>query len=118
MIYGFFKTLQTLSPFIIFVVLAGGGIYFMIRSIKMPLQYLDDVIDAAKSLSDPDAPPLSLPEGLSDAENELNIARVQSQENLRLRKEAEQRKNDLIMYLAHDLKTQLSCRQRCRGAVS
>ena len=52
----------------------------MIRSIKMPLQYLDDVIDAAKSLSDPDAPPLSLPEGLSDAENELNIARVQSQE--------------------------------------
>lgn len=108
MIYGFFKTLQTLSPFIIFVVLAAGGIYFMVKSIKMPLQYLDDVIDAAKSLSDPDVPPLSLPEELSDAENELNLARVQSQENLRMRKEAEQRKNDLIMYLAHDLKTPLS----------
>lgn len=41
-------------------------------------------------------------------ENELNLARIQSQENLRLRKDAEQRKNDLIMYLAHDLKTPLS----------
>ena len=69
---------------------------------------LDDVIAAAKSLSDPAAPPIELPKELSDVENELNLARSRSQENLRARREAEQRKNDLIMYLAHDLKTPLS----------
>ncbi len=106
--YELLKTLQQLSPFIIFVVMMIGGIVFMVRAFQKPLLYLDDVIHAAKMLSQPDAPPISLPEDLSDAENELNTARTQLQENLRLRKDAEQRKSDLIMYLAHDLKTPLS----------
>ena len=79
----------------------------MVQALKK-LSYIDDVIAAAKTLPQPDAPPISLPEELADAEIELNRARTQMQENLRLRKEAEQRKNDLIMYLAHDLKTPLS----------
>lgn len=107
-LYRLLKTLQELSPTIIVVVMAIGGIIFMIRAIKKPLMYLDDVIDAAKLLSKPDAPEISLPKELSDSENELNIVRARMQENLRLRQEAEQRKNDLIMYLAHDLKTPLS----------
>ena len=107
-LYWILKSLQTLSPIIIFVIMFAGGIFFLIKGIKKPLLYLDDVIDAAKTLSKPDAPVISLPKELSDAENELNLARAQLQENLRLRKDAEQRKTDLIMYLAHDLKTPLS----------
>lgn len=107
-LYRLFKTLQMLSPYIIFMGLVGGSVFLMVRAVKKPLQYLDEVINAAKTLSETDAPAVSLPDELSDVENELNLARVQSQENLRLRKDAEQRKNDLIMYLAHDLKTPLS----------
>ena len=106
--YSLFKTLQMLSPVIVLVVMAVGSITFMRKAIEKPLEYLDTVIDASKTLSEPEAPAISLPEELSDVENELNLARIQSQENLRLRKDAEQRKNDLIMYLAHDLKTPLS----------
>ena len=106
--YSLFKTLQMLSPVIVLVVMAVGSITFMTKAIEKPLEYLDTVIDASKTLSEPEAPAISLPEELSDVENELNLARIQSQENLRLRKDAEQRKNDLIMYLAHDLKTPLS----------
>ncbi len=107
-LYGLFKTMQRHSPTIIFLVMAIGGFTFMVQAIKKALFYLNHVINAAKMLSQPDAPEISLPEELSIVETELNLARVQMQENLRLRKEAEQRKSDLIMYLAHDLKTPLS----------
>ena len=107
-LYIVLKSLQAMSPLIILTIMAVGSITFLVGAIKKPLQYLDDVIDAAKTLSDPDAPAVSLPYELSEVENELNLARAQSRENLRLRRDAEQRKNDLIMYLAHDLKTPLS----------
>ncbi len=108
LLYNILKALQALSPVIILAIMAAGCIIFLVIAIKKPLQYLDEVIDAAKTLSDPDAPTVSLPQELSEVENELNLARAQSRENLRLRRDAEQRKNDLIMYLAHDLKTPLS----------
>ena len=38
-------------------------------------------------------------------EDELNLVREGALRNAMLAKEAEQRKNDLIVYLAHDLKT-------------
>lgn len=108
LLYNILKALQALSPIIILAIMAAGCIIFLVIAIKKPLQYFDEVIDAAKTLSDPDAPTVSLPQELSEVENELNLARAQSRENLRLRRDAEQRKNDLIMYLAHDLKTPLS----------
>ena len=108
LLYNILKALQVMSPVIILAIMAIGSIIFLACAIKKPLQYLDDVIDAAKTLSDPDAPAVSLSQELSEVENELNLARAQSRENLRLRRDAEQRKNDLIMYLAHDLKTPLS----------
>ena len=50
------------------------GITFMRKAIEKPLEYLDTVIDASKTLSEPEAPAISLPEELSDVENELNLA--------------------------------------------
>ena len=45
---------------------------------------------------------------MGDVENELNLVREQALRNTMIAREAEQRKNDLIMYLAHDLKTPLA----------
>ncbi len=108
-LYYLLKVVEQLSPvLIVLLLLLAGFVWFTVRALRQPLGYLDDVIAAAKSLSDPAAPPIELPKELSDVENEVNLARSRSQENLRARREAEQRKNDLIMYLAHDLKTPLS----------
>lgn len=76
-LYGVFKALQVMSPVIILAIMAIGSIIFGLRY-KKPLQYLDDVIDAAKTLSNPDAPAVSLSQELSEVENELNLARAQS----------------------------------------
>lgn len=102
------KALQASAPFIMLVIITIFVIFFTTKSIKKPLRYLDDLIDAAKSLSSPNETPIRLPLELRDVENELNLAREESLRNMNLAKEAEQRKNDLVVYLAHDLKTPLT----------
>ncbi len=106
--YHMLKALQSLSPFIIALTVVICFFIFTYRTIRRPLIYLDDVIDAAKSLSSPTDSPITLPDDLSDIQNQLNLTREQALRNIILVKEAESRKNDLIMYLAHDLKTPLS----------
>lgn len=108
LLYNRLKAIQLLSPYIIVIIVIISIIFFAAKSIKKPLRYLDDLIDAAKSLSNPGEAPIRLPAELRDAENELNLAREQSLRNMNLAKEAEQRKNDLVVYLAHDLKTPLT----------
>ena len=49
-----------------------------------------------------------LPEDLAQTEYELNQVRLRALRDARAAQEAEQRKNDLIVYLAHDLKTPLT----------
>lgn len=73
-----------------------------------PLGYLDNIINAAERLSQPDEEPIQLPDTMRDVENELNLIREQALRSVAAAKEAEQRKNDLVVYLAHDLKTPLT----------
>ena len=51
---------------------------------------------------------IELPEEYKDVENQLNAIKNTAIKNERLAREAEQRKNDLVVYLAHDLKTPLT----------
>ena len=51
---------------------------------------------------------VKLPAEFLDTENKLNAIRNENIRNEQLAKEAEQRKNDLVVYLAHDLKTPLT----------
>ncbi len=107
-LYYILKALQILSPWLIGFLTLLGFIYFTYRTIRVPLTYLDDIIETAKLLAHPSEEAIVLPEALSDIENELNLVREQSLRNIAAAKEAEQRKNDLIVYLAHDLKTPLT----------
>lgn len=89
------------------LVLAGWGCvtyYFFSK----PLRYLDEIVAAAQKLAEPDAEPIRLPPAMKNVQDELNLVRERSLRNAMLAKEAEQRKNDLIVYLAHDLKTPLT----------
>ena len=107
-LYRIFKALENYSATIIVLAVLGGMFILAIISIKRALRYLNNMVDAAKSLSHPDDEPIELPEELNDIQNELNLAREQALRNIDAANEAVQRKNDLIMYLAHDLKTPLA----------
>ncbi len=107
-LYGFLKTLQALSPFFIIIVIVAGLFVFTFRAIKKTVRYLDELTDAAKSISEESDTPVKLSPELYDIQNEMNLVREQTLRNAMLAREAEQRKNDLIVYLAHDLKTPLT----------
>lgn len=76
--------------------------------LSKPLSYLDEVVAAAGSLAKPDSGPVTLSPAMADTQNELNLLKERALRDAALAKEAEQRKNDLIVYLAHDLKTPLT----------
>ena len=76
--------------------------------IQRPLRYLDDLLAATEQLASDKEQPIVLPEVMKGAENELNEVRLQAILDERRLMEQEEKKNDLIMYLAHDLKTPLT----------
>ena len=98
---------DTLGLWAIIAVLL-GWIALTYHFISKPLRYLDEVLNAAEALSSPGEAAISLSPSLKDVQDSLNLVREQALRSAMLAKEAEQRKNDLIVYLAHDLKTPLT----------
>lgn len=93
--------------FVVALLLLGWGV-ITYRIISKNLSYLDEVTEAAEALANPTSEPIVLSDDLAYMENELNLVREKALSNARAAKEAEQRKNDLVVYLAHDLKTPLT----------
>ena len=107
-LYRILRVVRDYLPFFVIAVLLTGWIAITHHFVFLPLRYLDELAKAAQKLAFPTSEPIMLSEGLSYLENDLNIAREKALENIRAAKEAEQRKNDLVIYLAHDLKTPLT----------
>ena len=85
-----------------------GWVVISWHFISRPVRQLDALIGASAQLTRPTEEPIRLPAALKAAEDELNLAREQALRSAYVAREAEQRKNDLIVYLAHDLKTPLT----------
>lgn len=75
---------------------------------KKLISYVDVMAEAGKQLVSDDDELIRLPIELKETEGQMNQVKQNALRNARLAKEAEQRKNDLIVYLAHDLKTPLT----------
>lgn len=93
---------------IMIILILIGWIVITLRFMTRPLRYLDELVDASEKLANPGEEPIRLSRAMKSVEDELNLVREGALRNAMLAKEAEQRKNDLIVYLAHDLKTPLS----------
>ena len=93
---------------IMLILILIGWIVITLRFMTRPLRYLDELVDASEKLAIPGEEPIRLSRAMKSVEDELNLVREGALRNAMLAKEAEQRKNDLIVYLAHDLKTPLT----------
>ncbi len=81
-------------------------LWYNIRRLTRMLEgLLDGVSKLAKGLSPEE---IALPDGLGEAEWKLRQALQNQRQAMDAARLAEQRKNDLIVYLAHDLKTPLT----------
>lgn len=83
-------------------------LYLTYKLLKKVVNYVYELQAATGKLFDKSVDYIELSPELSEIAININRLKQESEDNARLAKENEQRKNDLIMYLAHDLKTPLS----------
>ena len=69
---------------------------------------MDALTHASHELIDKSVDYITLPEELYDIERRFNELKSESIKNERLARENEQKKDELIVYLAHDIKTPLT----------
>ena len=93
--------------FLLIIWFIGFIIIFTITLMKS-LSYIDALVSESKKLITKTDEKINLPEDLKEAEETMNQIKKEALFNERLAKENEQKKNDLIVYLAHDLKTPLT----------
>lgn len=103
--YTFVKSFKLPLALLVFV---AGWLAIVLRALNRSLRYFDELSGAVgRLLADKDAP-IELPADLSIARNELAVIRSQSLADERAAHAAEQRKNELVAYLAHDIRTPLT----------
>lgn len=72
------------------------------------LSYLEEIINATEEVYSSKDELISISPELLEVENNLNNIKFNLEKNERIARETERKKNDLIVYLAHDLKTPLT----------
>ena len=107
-IYGMLYWLRDNIVLVAGAVVLLGWVVISYFFISRPYQQLQTLIDAADQLSRPGQDPIVLPDSMKSVEDRLNLAREEALRAQQAAHEAEQRKNDLVVYLAHDLKTPLT----------
>ena len=135
-LYDFLNWVRDYIVLVCIVTVLAGWVVISFYFISKPIKQLDVVANAAEQLSRPSEEPIQLPDSLEDisiqlnlefsvlclrseehirlpasmksVEDQLNLAREEALRAQRAAREAEQRKNDLVVYLAHDLKTPLT----------
>ncbi len=85
-----------------------GFILMLYNLIKKIFSYVTLISEASENLLNKDVEYIELPIELENLQRKMNHLKREALKNERLARESEQNKNDLIVYLAHDLKTPLT----------
>lgn len=102
---GPYNAVALLIEFVIIITVIVILLYFTLKKV---ISYITALSEASNQLLDKDVEMIYLPEELSDIQSKMNLLKMTSEKNERLAAENEKRKNDLIVYLAHDIKTPLT----------
>lgn len=107
-IYQVLKPIDDDPRVVLLVSWAIGFFFIFLYFWRKTLRYIDTIADASKMLVSDNDDFIHLPTELKAVEERMNQIKQEAIKNARLAREAERRKNDLIVYLAHDLKTPLT----------
>lgn len=91
--------------FLIWLILSIVNIYLTLKKV---FSYMNTIILSVDKLYDKNVEYINLPSELDNVEKKLNHLKSESEKNERLAKESEEKKDNLIVYLAHDIKTPLT----------
>ena len=85
-----------------------GLIVIIFLCLKKNLYYIDAIIEASSLLVEDNDEQIKLPSILYVIETKMNQIKKTARKNQQLAKENERRKDELVVYLAHDIKTPLT----------
>ena len=106
----FFYSITDLRTLIIpiLIIWVIGILVLLYRLLKKVFGYIDEVGKATEDLVNKDVEYIELPDELEEIKNHMNHLKRESEKNEKLAKENEEKKDELIVYLAHDIKTPLT----------
>lgn len=107
-LYMFFQLIDNYKIWFFILIWGIGSLIIMLTYWRKSIGYIDVITSAIDRLFETDTDLIKLPNELKDIEDRLNQIKYNTARNQQVAKEAEQRKNDLVVYLAHDLKTPLT----------
>lgn len=90
------------------ICVVAGFILFSFWSFRRTVWFMEDILGAVNGIYREKDELVELPQELHEVEKELNQVMLNVRTSRKKAEEAEQRKNDLIIYMAHDLKTPLT----------
>lgn len=106
----FFSSITTVRALVIplIIIWVIGTLVLLYRLLKKVFGYIDEIGKAAEELVNKDVEYIELPDELEEIQKRMNHLKRESEKNEKLAKENEEKKDELIVYLAHDIKTPLT----------
>ena len=106
----FFYSITDLRTLVIpiLIIWVIGTLVLLYRLLKKVFGYIDEVGKATEDLVNKDVEYIELPDELEEIQKRMNHLKRESEKNEKLAKENEEKKDELIVYLAHDIKTPLT----------
>lgn len=104
-IYYRVKTLKLPCAVLIYLI---GALIICVASHKRALSYVDAVSQAVRSFSESRDAAIKLPAELSGVQSDLELVRARVAADSHAATVAEERKNELVAYIAHDIKSPLT----------
>lgn len=92
--------------FIFFLIIGFSVIFYYYW--KKPWAYLNEIVEATQTIYEQNDHTIALSEPLQDIANQMNQIKMSVLLSKQAAKEAEDKKNELVMYLAHDIRTPLT----------
>ncbi|MDI9469797.1 MAG: HAMP domain-containing sensor histidine kinase [Bacillota bacterium] len=92
--------------YIMLLVIGFFGIFYFYW--KKPWNYLNEVIDATETVYEKSAKSITLSAPLHEVESRMNQIKLSVLTSEKSVAQAEEKKNELVMYLAHDIRTPLT----------
>ncbi len=107
-LYSFMHSLENNAPLVLICVWLVVLCFVIYHYWNKTVKYIEAVVAASSALINPENSPIHLPPLLKDVEYSMNQIKQTAIRNERSARDELQRKNDLIVYLAHDIKTPLT----------
>lgn len=103
-----YNDLKLLKPLVAIALYMIGLLVITVLFMRKPVRAVDEISNAVSSPGLTKGEPVELPKNLKPTQSEIELLQMRIVQNEMAARVAEERKNELVTYLAHDIRTPLT----------